>query len=187
MDIINVLNRFNLKDCYTIGSKADIKRIHTMIQSCDSNMNFKIAFGDVLEDSVFDKCMTSLTIPSMSKVTAILNYEDYRVYDQFSLIQSFTIEDMMIRDIQQLTLIKENLKNGAIYISDMNTVDKVKKNVTVDYLYFAYRLEAISNMYQEVSKKLDKKENHDYLQIMNSVLEVGVSTIDSKKILTFRR
>ncbi len=191
MSIIEAFDQFQIEDCYTIGSNMDIKRVNQRINDLEKNecKNIKVAFGDVLEGCVFDRCISSLTVPSMSKVTAMLTpvgNKDYRIYDQFSLIQTLVIQDMLKKEVKQLTLIKENVKESPIYIADFNTIDKKNKNVTVDYLFFANRLEANTILLKEITGKIDIKQNSDYLCIINRVKEVGIHSIDKKKMLVLK-
>lgn len=190
MNLTQVFSSFLIEDCYTIGSREDIKRINRRIEkNTQERQSIKVAFGDIMEGSVFDCCTSSLTIPSMSKVSAALLpncTRDIRVYEQFSLIQDLVIEDMFKRQVQQLTLIKENVNTHAIYISDFNTIDKQKENVNIDYLFFANRLEAVTNLLNEMKQKMDVKKNRDYLCIYNQAKEVGIQALDTKKMLILK-
>lgn len=191
MNFIQVFSNFSVENCYTIGSRADIKRLNQRIENGfnTEKQSLQVAFGDVLEGSVFDQCGSSLTVPSMSKATAALHpvyNRDMRMYEQFCLVQDLVIEDLFKREVEQLTLVKDHVNNQVIYITDFHTMDKNRKNINIDYLFFASRMESIINLLNETKKKLDVKKNRDYLCIYNQIKEVGIQTLDTKKMLILK-
>lgn len=190
MNIVEVFDQFSVDNCYTIGSKTDLNRINKRIEKENKNiLNLKVAFGDVPEGCIFDRCSSSLTVPSMSKLSALLlptQDRESRIYNQFKDIQSFVIKDMFTRDVESLTLIKENVCNHSIYISDFHVTTLKNKDITLDYIFFSNKQEGISNLFSEMIEKRDKKKNEDYLCVINLAKEAGLSTLEDKKMLVLK-
>ena len=142
MNFIQVFSNFSVENCYTIGSRADIKRLNQRIENGfnTEKQSLQVAFGDVLEGSVFDQCASSLTVPSMSKATAALHpvyNRDMRMYEQFCLVQDLVIEDLFKREVEQFTLVKDHvtttiiIKSGYTYTEGIvSTKEKTDKDYT---------------------------------------------------------
>lgn len=190
MDIIEVFDQFAVNDCYTIGGEVDLNRVNRRIEKEKKNiLNLKISFGDIPEDCIFTRCSSSLTVPSMSKLTALLlptQDREERIYNQFKDIQSLVIKDMFIRNVESLTLIKENMNNSPIYISDFHVFTVENKDITLDYIFFSKRKEGISNLFSEIIEKRNKKQNEDYLYVINLAKEEGLHTLEDKKMMVLK-
>ncbi len=168
------------KDCFTIGGYEDIKRINRYAEKKVSN-HFKIAFGDVEENSLFDRCMTSLTLPSITKVTASLNYNDkeQRLFKLFSYIEDITLDDLFSKKVEKITLVRETSKKRTLYTTNFKARDK---GIVFDYYYFALRREAILSLFRDIKSKEVLPDTFfvDFFETSGEVLEKDLNKIKIK-------
>lgn len=168
------------KDCFTIGGYEDIKRVNRYAKNKVSN-HFKIAFGDVEENSLFDKCMTSLTVPSITKVTASLIYNDkeQRLFNLFSYIEDITLDDLFSKKVERITLVRETSDKRTLYTTNFKAKDE---EIVFDYYYFALRKETVFSLFRDIKSKEVLPDTFfiDFFKTSGEVLEEDSNKIKMK-------